>query len=241
MICSRGQNAPCTRLATVAILASVAIGLPTGVAMAKEPKSDEEKTVYFLGVITSRNARELDLSTAEQEMMMQGWKDALEGKELKLDHAEYLPKLQELAKERREAVLIKEQAKSEDFLAQAAKSKGAKVTESGLIYSVVKKSNGDQPGPTDTVRVHYHGTLRDGTVFDSSLSRDPAEFPLNRVIPCWTEGVGMMKVGSKAKIICPPEIAYGDRGAPPSIPGGAVLTFEIELIDIVPAASPTEE
>ena len=89
MICSRSQNAPRSRLVMVAILASIAIGLPTGVAMAKEPKSDEDKTVYFLGVITSRSARELDLSTAEQEMMMQGWKDAMEGKELKIDDYKY--------------------------------------------------------------------------------------------------------------------------------------------------------
>ena len=88
--------------------------------------------------------------------------------------------------------------------------------------------------PTDTVKVHYHGTLRDGSVFDSSVDRGtPAQFSLNRVIPCWTEGVGMMKVGGKSKLVCPSVIAYGERGAPPKIPGNAALTFEVELIEIV--------
>jgi len=83
------------------------------------------------------------------------------------------------------------------------------------------------------VRVHYHGTLTDGTVFDSSVQRgQPAEFPLNQVIPCWTEGVQRMKVGEKARLVCPSEVAYGDRGAPPNIPGGATLIFDVELLSI---------
>ena len=86
----------------------------------------------------------------------------------------------------------------------------------------------------EKVAVHYHGTLPDGTVFDSSVDRgEPATFPLNRVIPCWTEGVGKMKVGGKARLVCPPDSAYGDRGAPPRIPPGTALVFEVELIEIV--------
>ena len=95
---------------------------------------------------------------------------------------------------------------------------------------------GDSPKDTDTVKVHYHGTLRDGTVFDSSVERGtPAQFPLNRVIPCWTEGVQKMKVGGKGRLTCPASIAYGDRGAPPKIKPGAALAFEVELLEIVPA------
>jgi len=83
------------------------------------------------------------------------------------------------------------------------------------------------------VKVHYHGTLRDGEVFDSSVERcEPTTFPLNRVIPCWTEGVGLMKPGGKARLVCPSETAYGERGSPPRIPGGAALVFEVELIGI---------
>ncbi|HEX8908988.1 MAG TPA: FKBP-type peptidyl-prolyl cis-trans isomerase, partial [Anaeromyxobacteraceae bacterium] len=90
-----------------------------------------------------------------------------------------------------------------------------------------------QPKETDTVKVHYTGTLIDGKVFDSSVKRgQPAEFPLNQVIKCWTEGVAKMKVGGKAKLVCPSSIAYGDEGRPPTIPGGATLVFEVELLDV---------
>ena len=110
---------------------------------------------------------------------------------------------------------------------------GAKTTESGLVYSEITAGDGASPGATDKVRVHYHGTLRDGSVFDSSVDRgQPAEFPLNRVIKCWTEGVAMMKVGGKSRLICPAAIAYGEQGRP-GIPGGAALTFEVELLEIV--------
>ena len=106
-------------------------------------------------------------------------------------------------------------------------------TASGLIYTELKAGSGPSPTATDTVKVNYRGTLADGTEFDSSYKRgQPAEFPLNRVIPCWTEGVQKMKVGGKAKLVCPPSIAYGDRGAGRAVPPGATLTFEVELLDI---------
>ena len=101
------------------------------------------------------------------------------------------------------------------------------------LYFEIKPGTGESPKATDTVKVHYHGTLRDGTVFDSSVDRgEPATFPLNRVIACWTEGVQKMKVGGKSKLICPASIAYGDRGAPPKIMPGAALVFEVELLGI---------
>lgn len=109
----------------------------------------------------------------------------------------------------------------------------ASATGSGLQISHRVEGSGASPGPTDVVKVHYHGTFEDGRVFDSSVERGaPASFPLNRVIPCWTEGVGMMKVGGKAELVCPPEIAYGARGAPPRIPPNATLRFEVELLGI---------
>jgi len=106
-------------------------------------------------------------------------------------------------------------------------------TASGLQITHIVEGKGASPGPNDTVVVHYHGTFPDGKVFDSSVERGrPATFPLNRVIPCWTEGVGMMKVGGKARLVCPPQIAYGPNGAPPRIPPNATLNFEVELLDI---------
>jgi len=111
----------------------------------------------------------------------------------------------------------------------------APVQASGSGYSVthVQEGSGAQPTATDVVVVHYHGTFEDGSVFDSSVDRgQPARFPLNRVIPCWTTGVAEMKVGGKAKLVCPPDVAYGERGAPPRIPPNATLYFDVELIEI---------
>lgn len=119
-----------------------------------------------------------------------------------------------------------------DPLAAAAKEPGAVKTDSGLVYRMLKEGKGASPSATDTVRVHYRGTFTDGKEFDSSYSRGkPAEFPLNRVIKCWTEGVQKIKVGGKAKLTCPSDIAYGPSGRGP-IPPNAVLLFEVELLDI---------
>ncbi len=118
-------------------------------------------------------------------------------------------------------------------LAKAAKEKGAVVTSSGLVYQSLKDGTGASPAPTDVVKVHYRGTFPDGKEFDSSYKRNaPTEFPLNRVIPCWTEGVQRIKVGGKAKLTCPSSIAYGERGAGDVIPPNATLQFEVELISI---------
>jgi len=120
-----------------------------------------------------------------------------------------------------------------EYLDKAAAEPGAQKTASGLIYRELQPGTGASPKATDTVRVHYRGTLIDGTEFDSSYKRnEPAEFPLNMVIPAWTEGVQKMKVGGKSHLVCPAHIAYGQRGAPPVIPGGATLIFEIELLGI---------
>jgi FKBP-type peptidyl-prolyl cis-trans isomerase FkpA len=119
-------------------------------------------------------------------------------------------------------------------LEQAAAEKGAVKTESGLVYRALTEGSGPSPKETDTVRVHYRGTFPNGKEFDSSHSRgQPAEFPLNRVIKCWTEGVQKMKVGGKAKLTCPASIAYGERGAGGgAIPPNAILVFEVELLGI---------
>ena len=106
-------------------------------------------------------------------------------------------------------------------------------TPSGLIYQSLKEGSGASPTASDTVKVHYRGTFPDGKEFDSSFKRgEPAEFPLNGVIPCWTEGVQLMKVGGKAKLTCPPEIAYGSRGAGSAVPPNSTLNFEVELLGV---------
>jgi FKBP-type peptidyl-prolyl cis-trans isomerase FkpA len=118
--------------------------------------------------------------------------------------------------------------------AQAADAAAPETLPSGLIFQSLKDGTGASPQATSVVRVHYRGTLMDGKEFDSSYSRgQPAEFPLNRVIPCWTEGLQKMKVGAKAKLTCPPAIAYGAAGRPPVIPASATLQFDVELLAIV--------
>ncbi|WP_296926506.1 FKBP-type peptidyl-prolyl cis-trans isomerase [Polaromonas sp.] len=124
-------------------------------------------------------------------------------------------------------------AQSDATTAAAAKEAGASVTASGLVYRSLKEGTGAAPAASDTVQVHYRGRFPGGKEFDSSYSRnEPTEFPLNRVIPCWTEGVQKMKVGGKAKLTCPPAIAYGARGAGGVIPPNATLEFEIELLAV---------
>jgi FKBP-type peptidyl-prolyl cis-trans isomerase FkpA len=124
-------------------------------------------------------------------------------------------------------------AQSDTAAAAAAKEAGAVVTQSGLVYRSLADGKGASPAATDTVKVHYKGTFPDGKEFDSSYKRnEPTEFPLNRVIPCWTEGVQLMKIGGKAKLTCPAAIAYGASGAGGVIPPNATLHFEIELLAI---------
>ena len=124
-------------------------------------------------------------------------------------------------------------AASETYLEKVAAEPGAVKTASGLVYTELRAGAGASPKATDTVTVHYRGTLVDGTEFDSSYARnEPAQFPLSQVIPCWTEGVQRMKVGGKSRLVCPSSIAYGDSGHPPVIPGGATLIFEVELLKI---------
>jgi FKBP-type peptidyl-prolyl cis-trans isomerase FkpA len=163
--------------------------------------------------------------------------DAAAGKPA-LDLNEWGPKIQPLAQARAVRVSEREKTNSSAYLAKAAGEPGAVKTPSGLIYREIRPGTGASPKATDTVKVNYRGTLVDGTEFDSSYKRnEPMQFALNGVIPCWTEGVQRMKVGEKAELVCPSDLAYGDRGRP-GIPGGAALIFEIELLDIPGAVPP---
>jgi FKBP-type peptidyl-prolyl cis-trans isomerase FkpA len=199
-----------------------------------EMKTDEQKTLYTLGLVLSQNLAVFHLTDAELDLLKQGLTDGVLGKEKKVDVQVYAPKIQELQKSRAAVGAAGEKKAGLAFLDKAASEKGAHKTPSGLVITTIKPGTGESPKPTDKVKVHYQGTLTDGTVFDSSVQRgQPATFPLNGVIPCWTEGVQQMKVGGKSKLVCPSELAYGDRGAPPKIKPGATLVFEVELLEIV--------
>lgn len=195
---------------------------------APAPMTEEQKTIYSLGLSIYKSLGRFELTPAELDLVKKGITDAA-AKKPAVDLEVYGPKISALQKDRSSHA-------SNAYLAKAATEPGAVKTDSGLIYKELTLGTGDSPKSTDNVKVNYKGTLVDGTVFDSSYARnEPAEFPLNRVIPCWTEGVQKMKVGGKARLVCPSSIAYGDAGQPPTIPGGATLVFEVELLGITAA------
>jgi FKBP-type peptidyl-prolyl cis-trans isomerase FkpA len=218
----------------ILLTSALVLALTATSALAAKPlKTDDEKTLYTLGLSVGQSLQVFSLTPAELELVKQGLTDAVTGAKPQVDMQEYMPKLNEMAKARQGAQAGVEKKKGEEYAAKAAKEKGAVKLESGLVYKDLKVGTGESPKATDKVKVHYRGTLIDGTEFDSSYKRnEPATFPLNGVIPCWTEGVAKMKVGGKAKLVCPAAIAYGDRGRP-SIPGGATLLFEVELLEIL--------
>jgi FKBP-type peptidyl-prolyl cis-trans isomerase FkpA/FKBP-type peptidyl-prolyl cis-trans isomerase FklB len=174
------------------------------------------------------------LTAEELAIVKAGFADGSEKKKATVEPQEFYPKIRELQTTRMAAAATKEKDAGAAFLTKAATEAGANKLPSGVIVTTVKEGTGPNPTSADTVKVHYHGTLVNGKVFDSSVERkEPATFPLGGVIPCWTEGVQQIKVGGKAKLVCPSELAYGDRGAPPDIAPNSVLIFEVELLEIV--------
>ena len=215
---------------SLVLAASLAAAAP---AFAADPKTEDEKVLYALGLVVSQNLSWFNLTEAELKMVEQGMADGVMKKPHKVEIQAYGPKIQELQKARMTALAATEKKAGEAYLAKAAGEKEAKKLPSGVIVTTLKPGTGSAPASTDKVKVHYHGTLTDGTVFDSSVQRgEPASFPLDKVIRCWTEGVQQMKVGGKSRLVCPAEAAYGDRGAPPRIKPGATLVFEVELLAI---------
>lgn len=204
----------------------------TARAAAPAPMTDDEKVVYALGLVLQRSLGQFDLSAAELDILKRGLSDATLGKPA-IDLDEWGPKIEPFAAGRAQRLVVREKASGAAYLAKAAIESGAVQTSSGLVYRELSAGTGAAPTPADTVRVNYRGTLLDGTEFDSSYKRnEPAEFALRGVIGCWTEGLQHMKVGGKARLVCPSDLAYGDAGSAP-IPGGAALIFDVELLGIV--------
>jgi FKBP-type peptidyl-prolyl cis-trans isomerase len=215
---------------------SVTLSFAAACAPSSEPPvtldSEDDKIIYSMGVAVEQNLVSFSLNEREIAIFTRGLEDQFFDRELAVDVNAYGAKVNQFAASRLAIVAEQEREASKSFLAQAATAPGAVKTDSGLIYAETKAGSGAKPSATDRVKVHYHGTLRDGTVFDSSRDRgEPLTFPLNGVIACWTEALQMMEVGGQAAIVCPAEIAYGNEGAG-TIKPGAALRFEVELISI---------
>lgn len=196
--------------------------------------SDQDKALYALGAAVAQNIASFNLSSTELAQVQAGFADGALGRDLQVDIETYLPQLRELQTSRVAAA-------AKAVLDREAAVEGAQRLPSGIIIRHLEQGDGAQPTAADRVKVHYHGTLANGKVFDSSVQRgEPATFPLGGVIPCWTEGVQLIKVGGKSRLVCPAELAYGERGAPPDIAPGATLIFDVELLGIETTPTPQE-
>lgn len=192
-----------------------------------------DKISYALGLSMGQNLMGSGVETLNYQDLAQGIEDVLTHQQPKISYQEAQQVLGQFFQELEAKVAGAAKADGEKFLAENAKREGVKVTTSGLQYEVLEPSLGQKPKATDTVRVHYEGTLIDGTVFDSSYRRgESISFPLNGVIKGWTEGLQLMSVGSKYKFFIPYQLAYGERGAGQSIPPYAALIFTVELLGI---------
>ncbi|HEV3032314.1 MAG TPA: FKBP-type peptidyl-prolyl cis-trans isomerase [Polyangia bacterium] len=207
-----------------------------GSASAANPKTDDERALYAWGLMLGRNASALAPSPAELELIKAGLTDSVQKNKPKVDIDKYGPMIDAVARKRANVRAEAEKGKTAGLIEAAAKEAGAVKLASGMVIMTTRPGTGAQPEAADRVKVHYEGRLSDGSVFDSSIKRgEPAVFPLGGVIKCWTEGVGHMKVGEKARLTCPSDLAYGDQGRPPVIPGGATLIFDVELLDVMKA------
>jgi FKBP-type peptidyl-prolyl cis-trans isomerase FkpA len=214
------------------VTALIALSATTAFAL-NTPKSEEEKTLYSVGLIVSRQLSAFNLTPAELEIVKQGLTDGVNGNKPIVELSTYNEKVQELARTRIKSQAEKLAPLNNDFLEKAAKEKGAVKTESGLIFLSLLEGSGTAPTPTDTVKVNYRGALPDGSEFDSSYKRGaPLELRLDGVITCWKEGIQKIKPGGKAKLVCPAALAYGETGVSNVILPGSPLAFEVELLEV---------
>jgi FKBP-type peptidyl-prolyl cis-trans isomerase len=192
-------------------------------------KTEDLETLYALGLVLWQQLQVFDLSSAELALVKQGLSDAGAGRGPEVDLAPFNEKINELARARRMARGEKRAALYAGYLDKAAREQGARKSDSGLIYLTLREGKGASPGPGDTVKVNYRGSFPDGNEFGKG---EPLELKLEGAIPCWKEGLQQMKVGGKAKLVCPPELGYGDAGSGDVILPKATLVFEVELLEV---------
>ena len=206
---------------------------PTGTAPSATARDGDEPVLYTLGQLIARTLDGWGLSPEELAVVQLGLEDGVLGHPPKVDLAAQAPRLHAVQAERRAALAARDR-EARARAVEAMTGDGTVRLPAGSLMQALRPGDGPMPAATDHVRVHYEGKLTDGTVFDSSHRRgEPATFPVRGVIACWTEALQAMRVGGRSRVICPPELAYGARGAPPVIQPNATLVFEIELLAIV--------
>ena len=198
-------------------------------------KTDQEKTLYVMGVIMGYKMSSLRLSEAELQIVKAGLTDAVQHRSLKADTDAYGPRIEEMVKIRAGAFAADQKKAEQPQLEKLAVAKGAVRKPSGLIYTEVKAGSGATPKLSDKVKVQETGSLLDGTpLFKGPQPKEPKTFLLEQVFPpCWKEALQLMKAGGKARIVCPSDLAFGDRGFAPEVKPGAAVIFDLELLDIV--------
>jgi FKBP-type peptidyl-prolyl cis-trans isomerase FkpA len=210
------------------------LGTAGAFAAAPEPTTEEQKTLYALGLAINQSLSNFTLNEAEFEIVKSGLIDGFSKRPPKVDIKAFGMKISELQQARAAVLAETEKKAGAAFLAKAAAESGAKKTESGAILKTIKEGSGATPKIIDMVKVHYQGTLIDGTVFDSTTNQsEPVLLRVNEMSKCWVEGIQQIKVGSKSKLVCPSSLGYRDKGLPPLIKPGATLVFEIELFEII--------
>lgn len=225
---------------SVALLLTGWIAIPYAQASDEPLKTLKERFSYSLGLQIGNDISQMK-DKLDSDSFMRGIQDYMGGKkpmltpeEMAKAKEEFQKSMQEEMQKEAQTRSSKNRAEGDAFLAKNKERKEVTTTASGLQYEVLTPGNGEKPQASSTVKVHYQGTLLDGTEFDSSYKRkEPVSFPLDRVIPGWTEGLQLMPVGAKYRFFIPSELAYGSRGAPPKIGGDATLKFEVELLEIV--------
>jgi FKBP-type peptidyl-prolyl cis-trans isomerase len=226
------------RFACLLVLALFACASAPAVAQA-EPKTEDDKTLYALGLVISKQLAPFKLTPAELAMIQAGLVDgSTAGKTPKVDLDTYGPKIQAFGQARMTAGLAEEKKKGKEFLDKTAAKPGIKKMDAGILMETVAAGTGASPTATDTVKVAYKGSLLDGTVFDSSEKHGgPQTMRMDQIVKCWVDGLSAMKVGGKAKLYCPSDTAYGDRPMG-VIPPGSTLQFDIELVSIEKPEAP---
>jgi FKBP-type peptidyl-prolyl cis-trans isomerase FkpA/FKBP-type peptidyl-prolyl cis-trans isomerase FklB len=228
------MKGPLMRFVVSCFVTMLCLGTTAVFAAAPEPTTDEQKTFYALGLAINNSLSNFNLSEPEFELVKSGIADGFFKRPPKVDLKTFGLKISELQQARASVIAEAEKKVGAAFLAKAAAESGAKKTESGAILITIKEGNGATPKIADIVKVHYLGTLVDGTVFDDSAKQggNPATLRVNEMSKCWVEGIQQIKVGGKSKLVCPSNLGYRDKGLPPLIKPGATLVFEIALLEV---------